>query len=130
MKVLITGASGFIGSHLTKSLVQTGHDLMILATPRDNLWRIQDTLPKLNVIRGTIQNVQKVEKELHAWRPQACIHLAWYAKPGKYLGARENITSLQGSLKLLKVLINCGCEQFVGAGTCAEYEMIPGVLVE
>jgi nucleoside-diphosphate-sugar epimerase len=56
--------------------------------------------------------------------------LAWYAKPGKYLDSQENITSLQGSLKLLKVLINCGCEQFVGAGTCAEYEMIPRVLVE
>ena len=130
MKVFITGASGFIGSHLTKSLIQTGHDVMVLATPRDNLWRIQDTLPNLNVVRGTIQNVQKVEKELHAWQPQACIHLAWYAKPGKYLDAQENITSLQGSLKLLKILINCGCEQFVGAGTCAEYEMIPRALVE
>lgn len=35
-KVLVTGASGFIGSHLTKKLVSLGHDVTILnrASPR------------------------------------------------------------------------------------------------
>src|SRR6185295_7999217 len=38
--------------------------------------------------------------------------------------------SLQGSLELLQILSECNCEQFVGAGSCAEYEMKSEILSE
>lgn len=51
-KVLITGAGGFIGFHLTKSLIEEGHDIVCI----DNFYRI----PKDNDIQN-LQNHEKVK---------------------------------------------------------------------
>jgi UDP-glucuronate decarboxylase len=130
MKALVTGASGFIGSHVTRSLINAGHDVLALAKPDDNLWRLQKVLPHFDVLRGTFQDMPAIKEKLRTWQPNACIHLAWYAEPGQYLNARENLGSLQGSLNLLQILSECGCEHFIGAGTCAEYEMRIEMLTE
>jgi nucleoside-diphosphate-sugar epimerase len=130
MKVLVTGASGFIGSHVTRALLNAGHDVLVLATPNDDLCRLQDLLPRVDVMRGILQDVPGIQGKLRGWKPNACIHLAWYAEPGKYLNALENLDSLQASINLLHVLNENGCEHFIGAGTCAEYEMKTKMLVE
>lgn len=123
MKVFVTGASGFIGSHLIRTLINAGHKVLALAIPDDNLWRMQDILSHNEILRGTMQDVSTIQNQLRIWQPQTCIHLAWYAEPGKYLSSRENLVSLQNSLNLLQILSECNCEQFIGAGTCAEYEI-------
>jgi nucleoside-diphosphate-sugar epimerase len=130
MKVFITGASGFIGSHITKTLLNSGHDVLALAMPNDNLSRIQDILPHIEVLVATLQDVQSIEKKLREWRPNSCVHLAWYAEPGKYLNSKENLNSLQNSLDLLEVLSACGCEQITCAGTCFEYDQKSSLLKE
>lgn len=123
MRVFVTGASGFIGSHVTRALINAGHDVLALVTPSASLWRINDVLHKLEIVRGMLQDLNAFKDQLLAWQPQACIHLAWYAEPGKYLNSNENLVSLQGSLDLLQLLAKNGCKQFVGAGSCAEYEI-------
>jgi nucleoside-diphosphate-sugar epimerase len=130
VKVFVTGASGFIGSHLTRVLLAAGHDVLILVRPHNHPWRIKDIFHKIRIVPGTMQEIQNIQEELCNWQPQACIHLAWYAEPGKYLNSKENLVSLQDSLNLLQILSSCGCEQFVGAGTCAEYEMKSELLLE
>jgi Nucleoside-diphosphate-sugar epimerases len=130
VKVFVTGATGFIGSHLMRVLLAAGHDVLILTRPDGNPWRIRDILHQVSIVQGTMQEIQNVQEQLRIWQPQACVHLAWYAEPGKYLNSKENLASLQDGLKLLQILASCGCEQFVGAGTCAEYEMKSEVLLE
>lgn len=130
MRVFVTGASGFIGSHLIRALLDAGHDVLAMITPRDNSWRLKDILHKISIVPGTLQEIQNIQTQLSIWQPQTCVHLAWYAEPGKYLDSKENLVSLQGSLDLLQVLSNCGCQQFIGAGTCAEYEMKSELLLE
>lgn len=130
MRVLITGASGFIGSYVTRALIDSGHDVLVLAVPDDDLWRLQDVLANVSVVRGTLQDTHNLQVKIHEWKPTACLHLAWYAEPGKYLNSTENLNSLQGSLNLLQILAETGCRQFVGAGTCAEYEMKKEMLAE
>jgi nucleoside-diphosphate-sugar epimerase len=130
MKVLVTGASGFIGSHVTRTLVERGHKVIVLAMPGDCMWRLHDIKGAYEIIRGTFQDEKSLSEQLSNWKPEGCIHLAWYAEPGKYLESLENLSALQGSLNLLRILSECGCEQFVGAGTCAEYEMRSSPLKE
>ena len=47
MKVLVTGASGFLGSHLVRALVERGDQVVVLKRRRSDLTRIRDLLPGL-----------------------------------------------------------------------------------
>lgn len=120
MKVLVTGAAGFIGSHVVRALLQDGHETVALVRRESPLWRLEE-------VRSSIQIVESAG----AVKPDACIHLAWYAVPGKYLDAGpENVESLAASLRLLDELAAAGCRHVVMAGTCAEYDTDPPVLRE
>ncbi|MFT4039953.1 MAG: NAD(P)-dependent oxidoreductase [Thermomicrobiales bacterium] len=130
-RVLVTGASGFIGAHVVRVLLARGHEVAIILRPGREPWRLMDVLAQLTVIPGDLAAPDAtLATALAAWRPEACIHLAWYVEPGAYLVSRENIAALQGSLRLLDALIAAGCGHVVMAGTCAEYDPDPGVLHE
>ena len=130
MRVLVTGASGFIGAHVVRVLLGAGHLVAALVIPDDPIWRLRDVEGKFLVFTGTLADVGALRSQLGDWKPEACIHLAWYAEPGKYLHSSENIPSLTGSLALLNMLIEIGCRQVVMAGTCAEYDTDLGYLRE
>src|SRR5437879_7525013 len=63
-------------------------------------------------------------------RPEACIHAAWYAEPGKSLDSPRHLDSLRSSLDLLESLAKAGCKHVVGVGTCFEYAMQDKPLTE
>ena len=71
-----------------------------------------------------------VAPAIREFRPEACIHLAWYVEPGKYLDSPQNIAYLASSMQLLQLLIDTGCQQVVMTGTCAEYDTDTGYLKE
>jgi len=130
MRVFLTGASGFIGSHVARLLLNVGCDVLALTLPDDPLWRLQDVAARLTLVRGDLSNSAAYRSTLAEWQPEACIHLAWYAEPGKYLHSPENLVSLNASLMLLQALIEIGCHQVVMVGTCAEYDTDMGYLRE
>lgn len=130
MRILITGASGFIGSHAVRELLAADHAVMALALENDPLWRLRDLLDRIQVLRGDLADLDGVRPLLKQWQPGACLHLAWYAEPGKYLHSPENVPALINSLNLLRELLQLGCRQFVMAGTCAEYDTTLGYLNE
>jgi len=121
MRVLVTGASGFIGSHVTEALSKANHEVLALALPKDDLRRLNEVLSKIDILRGSLNDFSLIEGEIQKWEPEACIHLAWYAEPGKYLESPENLASLNASMHLLSAMANFGCKHFIGAGTCFEY---------
>ncbi len=130
MKVFVTGASGFIGSHTVAALLKAGHQVMALVRPNSSSRRLAHLSSQINIISGSLANVPSYRNILSDWAPEACIHLAWYAEPGKYLSSQENIRSLNDGLSLLKVLAESHCKQIVCAGTCFEYEATPSFLTE
>lgn len=130
MKVFLTGASGFIGAHVVKSLLERGHHVAALVMPDDPMSRLHILATSLEIVRATLGDKAALEKFLTTFRPEACIHLAWYAEPGKYLEAHQNIQSLTESLSLFQILTGAGCRQIIGAGTCFEYDTSFGFLRE
>jgi nucleoside-diphosphate-sugar epimerase len=121
VRVLLTGASGFVGSHLAHVLVEAGCDVQALVRPGSSLDRLRDIAPRLTVLHGDVAWLATPDV-VAGVAPDLCIHLAWYAEPGRYLEAiPENLSSLRAGLRLVEALAGAGCRRFVGAGTCAEY---------
>jgi nucleoside-diphosphate-sugar epimerase len=122
MRILLTGATGFIGSYVARALLARGvqvHGLTLPGAPRD---RLADTAPQIDLREGDLGDAAWVRETVGAISPDAAIHLAWYAEPRSYLRAvPENLASLRGSLNLFEALAGGGtCRRVVVAGTCLE----------
>jgi UDP-glucuronate decarboxylase len=120
VKVLLTGASGFIGARVARCLAARGHETIAMSLPQDRLDRLEGVSARL--VGCDLQDDAAVARLVEAERPEGCIHLAWYAVPGLYLHSEENLRSLAASLSLLRRLLDAGCHNVVMAGTCAEYD--------
>jgi len=128
--VLVTGATGFVGSHVVRSLVASGTDVAILVRAGASRQRLDGVVERVQVLEGDLADGVAVERLLEGVRPEACIHAAWYAEPGKYLDSPQNLDSLRSSLDLIERLANAGCKHVVGVGTCFEYAMQDTPLTE
>ena len=130
MKVLLTGAGGFIGSHLARLILEDGVEILALVQPEEDLSRLEGFTSGLQILSGDLQDTDSVEKLLKENRPDLCIHLAWYVEPGKYLESPQNLDLIGASVHLAYRLAEAGCKRFIGIGTCFEYDLFQGILSE
>ncbi|MEK7188195.1 MAG: NAD-dependent epimerase/dehydratase family protein [Patescibacteria group bacterium] len=121
--ILVTGASGFIGSHLVRRLVRDGHRVAILLQPDSDVRRIKDLLPSLEVRMGDIANPVEVEKALHGLHPRGVFHLAArLTRIDSETSAEEFIrVNTLGTIWLLQALREDNYQFFIQAGSSLEY---------
>jgi len=60
------------------------------------------------------------------FKPEAAIHIGWYAKPADYRTSEENLRSLESTIDLTRTLVAAGCGKLVFTGTCFEYAVDEG----
>lgn len=118
MKILLTGATGWIGSRVAKVLVDRGHEVHCTVRLTSELSRLEGILKHLRIYEGPM--------DLVPIEPDCAIHMAWYTVPRKYLDAPENNECLDGSARLLNRL-KC---RAIFTGTCFEYNTQLGRLSE
>ena len=117
MKILLTGATGFIGSSFARLAISRGHEVT-------GLVRSGRTLPadlKVKPLSGELESIST--KELTAMRADVCVHSAWITTPGVYLESPENFQFRDDSLQFLRRVAEAGTKQIVGVGTCIEYQI-------
>lgn len=121
MRLLVTGSSGFIGSAVVEELGRAGHEVVALdrgpAPPR----RRERWSDRTVEVRVDLADDSEVRRCLADGRPDAIIHLAWYADPADYLTSPENLGSLTTTLRFVAAALASGCRKLVVSGTCVEY---------
>jgi len=131
MRVFITGAAGFIGSHLARLLVGEGCELFALLRPESDPWRISDLLPAVQVVEGDVLKPEEAWSErLDSIRPELCFHFAWYTEPGVFLHSALNLEYMVSSVALAMRLAEAGCRRLVVPGSFSEYDQSLGYLAE
>ncbi len=126
-KVLITGATGFIGRHALESLITNG-TFEIHAVSSRKLSSSQTSGCMWH--EANLLDYEQVKELVQAVRPTYLLHFAWYSIPKKYWTALENFFWVQSSLELLKQFKECGGQRVVMSGTCAEYDWENGYCSE
>ncbi len=124
-KIVVTGGDGFVGRHCLDLLLQAGFEVHSISFPgelpeSENLYCYCCDLHDYSQISDLFMNIS----------PTYLLHLAWYTEPGQYINSPENIRWVQSSLELLKIFKQYGGERLVAAGTCSEYDLKYGYLVE
>jgi nucleoside-diphosphate-sugar epimerase len=130
LKILLTGVTGFIGSHVARQLIETDDEIYGLAREHSSLWRIVDIQTFLKLVQADLSDAEALEALMTRIRPDVIIHLAWYAEPGLYINSMQNLDMLTASLRLAALAARSGCKYFMGVGTCFEYDFSYGYLSE
>ena len=125
MKVLLTGAAGFIGSHLADRLLSEGHEVLGL----DNFNDFYDPAIKarniaqaeshahFKLVRGDILDAELLNKIFTDFAPDRVIHLAAWAgvRPSIEKPALYQKVNLEGTVNLLEACRHHGVDRFVFA---------------
>ena len=123
MRLLLTGASGFIGRHLAAQAMAQGRDVVAIGRNDPEIdglaFRVCDLMDPIPV-RAAMNEI----------RPDAVLHMAWYAEPGQFWKSPINLDWVARSLDLARAFAEGGGGRFVVAGTCAEYDWSGAVLDE
>jgi nucleoside-diphosphate-sugar epimerase len=121
MRILVTGATGFIGSHVVRELLARGHDPHALARPGSSLHRLADIRDRISIVEGDLDVPSTAERVITDVQPAAIVHLAWYAEPGRYAhDVAANLASLRASTRVLEAALRGSCPRVVLGGTCLE----------
>jgi len=106
-KVLITGGCGFIGSNLTRRLINDGAKVTLLVRSRKNKELIKDVESKLEIVEGNILDLNCVKKAIKD--KDFLYHLAWQTDLKKsMLQPREDLKN--DCLGLINILEVCRTE--------------------
>ena len=126
MRIAVTGASGFVGSHVLEALAARG-DLEIIAVSRRAIpaERLPSSAERLMLDIG---NPAATDYD-RMGRPDVLIHLAWAGLPN-YLSLHHFETELPAQYRFLRSLVEAGLSSLVVTGTCYEYGMVEGELSE
>ena len=117
MKILVTGGCGFIGTSLTRALLQEGHEIHV----HDIMWfgNHLSNHPKLSITQGDIREVESIPMD----GVEAIIHLANVANdPCSDLNSKLNWeVNVLATKLLVDRAIECGVRQFIYASSGSVY---------
>ena len=123
MNILLTGATGFVGRQVLKSLAKENVSIRVITRGTDDHFfakynNVAEVIHTNNFFTESATWYEEVSRDV-----DIIIHVAWYAEPGKYLESPLNLECLAGTLNFARSACKQGIKKFVGVGTCFEYDL-------
>jgi nucleoside-diphosphate-sugar epimerase len=124
-RILVTGASGFIGRHSLPHLLARGFEVHAAAHRRMPL-----DGDRVRWHRADLLDCASIRDLLDEIAPTHLLHFAWYAQPGKYQQSEDNLRWCRAGSQLVRAFASSGGRRAVFAGTCLEYDPAYGYCSE
>jgi UDP-glucose 4-epimerase len=122
MKFLVTGAGGFIGSHVVGALLGANHSVAYVRRPESNASRLTDLdVTPIDVSRSDGRFSAGELEMLSQFHPDVVIHLGWNGVGNSERNSNEQLDNLTVSTNVLHAAHTAGAHHFVGLGSQAEY---------
>ena len=122
MKVLVTGATGFVGACLSRRLLETGHEVHAFVRRSANLWRLAEIAPHIVQHDVDLRDAHAVEQAVASIRPGKIFHLATY---GGFSFQKDvdaiYAANLLGTVNLVQACEKVGFDCFIHTGSSSEY---------
>jgi len=130
-RVLVTGATGFIGPCCLRLLLGRGYQVHAVSSrPHGVASRFTTETEDIRWHQADLLEPAQVASLVAAVQPTHLLHLAWYVVPGKLATASENFRWVQASLELLRRFGEHGGRRVVMAGSSYEYDWRHGYCSE
>lgn len=120
MKVFVTGGAGYVGSHCTRLLRQSGHAIRVF----DNLsLGHRGAVPPDELVLGDLADVPALRAAMAEFQPDAVMHFAASTAVGDSVARplwyyRNNVVH---TVNLLEVMRDLGVQRLVFSSSCAVY---------
>jgi nucleoside-diphosphate-sugar epimerase len=128
-RLLITGGSGFIGSHCLEPALNAGFEVWATTSTHRNQ-KINPIISNVNWKAVNLLQAGAIEHLLNEIKPTHLLHTAWETTHGSYWTSPANLDWLAFGSRLFKIFAQNGGKRLVCAGTCAEYDWNYGYMVE
>lgn len=119
-KVIVTGASGFIGSSIVKTLLERNVEVIAIDRTFDNV--SFSTLNNIRKIELDLNDIDKLKKAIPEGKYDAFYHFAWAGVNGpEKANPIAQLKNAEQTISCATVASLLNCKKFLCAGTVAEY---------
>ena len=131
MKILVTGATGFVGACLTRKFLELGHEIHAFVRPESNRWRLSDVVNDIFLHNIDLRNAQAVEQAVTNIKPECILHLATYGGFSFQQDVEPIYTAnLLGTINLIAACEKSGFNIFINTGSSSEYGLKSAAMKE
>ncbi|MFN8563874.1 MAG: NAD-dependent epimerase/dehydratase family protein, partial [Anaerolineae bacterium] len=121
-RVLITGATGFVGANLARRLLSEGHEIHALVRPAFRSWRIDAIRDDLRLHTLDLADAEAVQQVVAQIRPEWVFHLAVHGAYSDQTSIPDMIsTNIVSTVNLVEACLQSGFEAFINTGSSSEY---------
>jgi nucleoside-diphosphate-sugar epimerase len=119
-RILITGASGFVGAAAADLAARRGHQVTALVRNAAAL-RVAALSDRCAIAIADLADTDAVRGAIAEARPDIIIHSAWEGVGGPARASDAQLDSIRTTVALLDAGIAAGINRFIGIGSQAEY---------